>query len=188
MTKMQSQKFESSKIKIMIQQSDDNDPLPNTDQASSISTAMKEPAANDAYVYKLEQPSLTKRQMSHGETQLQNRLHRLLVDPKSQRNLLLAPIMASNDVDTPTFQPTEQTSNSASSPLGACVAMAAAPSLGLKRSTSIIEKLTNFTYTSLERDEDNTLVQCMKRQASVVTPLQEAASPTIDLYSVISQQ
>ena len=66
--------------------------------------------------------------------------------------------------------------------------MAAAPSLGLQRSTSIIEKLTNFTYTSLERDEDNTLVQCMKRQASVVNPLQEAASPTIDLYSVISQQ
>ena len=66
--------------------------------------------------------------------------------------------------------------------------MAAAPSLGLQRSTSIIEKLTNFTYTSLERDEDNTLVQCMKRQASVVNPLQEVASPTIDLYSVISQQ
>ena len=61
MTKMQSQKFESSKIKIMIHENDDNDPLSNTDQASSISTAMKEPAANDAYVYKLEQPSLAKR-------------------------------------------------------------------------------------------------------------------------------
>ena len=30
--------------------------------------------------------------------------------------------------------------------------------VGLKKSTSIIEKLTNFTYPSMEREEDAALV------------------------------
>ena len=33
---------------------------------------------------------------------------------------------------------------------------------GLQRSTSLIEKLTNVTYTSMEREEDSTLVKCLK--------------------------
>ena len=33
--------------------------------------------------------------------------------------------------------------------------------VGLKRNTSIIEKLTNLTYTTMEREEDAQLIDCL---------------------------
>mmetsp|Transcript_5227 Transcript_5227/g.6402 ORF Transcript_5227/g.6402 Transcript_5227/m.6402 type:complete len:112 (+) Transcript_5227:1481-1816(+) len=45
--------------------------------------------------------------------------------------------------------------------------------VGLKRNTSIIEKLTNLTYSTVGREDDTRLINCLASQEQDISPLDD---------------